>query len=197
MRISVGALLLVSLPLLGGCDPDTSPVPSSETDAGAAGAAGTGGGGSAGMGGGLGGTGGTGGTGGGAGMGGEGATGGSAGAPEDAGPDAADDVVQETGPDVAPDGPSCCPTDFVFTPSGAASSVEMRGAPDPLSWAVGTPMALQAGTWVAEVCLDVTREYRYKFVIDGTTWVHDETKPTVDDGQGGFNNVIGPLLVCE
>lgn len=195
MRISVGALLLVSLPLLGGCDPDTSPVPSSKTDAGSAGAAGTGGGGSAGMGGGLGGTGGAGGTGGGAG--GEGATGGSAGAPEDAGSDVGEDAVQETGPDVAPDGPSCCPTEFAFTPAVAASSVEMRGTPDPLSWSVGTPMTLQGGTWIAEVCLDVTREYRYKFVIDGTTWVHDDTKPKVDDGQGGFNNVIGPLLVCE
>jgi hypothetical protein len=130
-------------------------------------------------------------------MGGEAAMGGAAGSPEDAGPDDAEpDVVQESGADAIPDGPSCCPTDFSFSYAGA-STVELRGQPDPMSWSVGIPMTQQGSVWVAEVCLDVTREYRYKFVVNGTDWMHDGTKPTVDDGQGGFNNVIGPLLVCE
>lgn len=200
MRIGVGALLLILTPLVG-CDPDTSPVPSNQTDAGgAAGAAGGGSGGSAGVGGfgGTGGNGETGGTGGTgvAGMGGEGAVGGAAGAPEDAGSDAEPDVVQESGTDAIPDGPSCCPTSFSFSYAGA-SKVELRGQPDPMSWTVGIPMTEQGGAWVAEVCLDVTREYRYKYVVNDADWMHDDTQPTVDDGQGGFNNVIGPLLVCE
>jgi len=77
-----------------------------------------------------------------------------------------------------------------FTYPGPARSVHLAG--DFNSWSTtANPMARQAdGTWTLTLEL-APGTYAYKFVVDGSTWRHDEANPaTADDPYGGKNSVV-------
>lgn len=77
-----------------------------------------------------------------------------------------------------------------FTFAGGAGSVHLAG--DFNSWSTtADPMTRQDdGTWTIVRKLEPGR-YAYKYVVDGTTWKHDEANPeTADDGYGGKNSVV-------
>jgi len=114
---------------------------------------------------------------------GDGGNGGDAGVPADAGPR----------PDASP--PASCQKTFRLDGYAGASQVLLTGDfTSPTPWA-GDPsggavvMERQINSWVTTLDLDAG-QYRYKFVIDGTTWVHDTSNPwTEDDGFGDVNSV--------
>ncbi len=106
-------------------------------------------------------------------------------------------------PPPPPPPPQECDETFTLAGYESATSVLLTG--DFVGWA-GTaeggaiPMEKTAGGWTASYTFD-PGSYLYKFVVDGDTWVHDETNPeSVDDTFGGRNSVFncnGPTtLVC-
>ena len=95
------------------------------------------------------------------------------------------------------DGGACLPCNmlrFTFEYAGAAS-VWLTG--DFTGWAA-TPMdgAIEmtnsgGDAWTVDTQIETGGRHLYKFVVDGTTWLHDPNNPdTEDDGYGGFNSVI-------
>ncbi len=111
----------------------------------------------------------------------------------DGGPDGPDagDVVR---PDAAP--PVECEQSFALQGYESAGSVVLTG--DWLGWAADASggaieMTNNGGGWSVVLTLDPGR-YAYKFVVDGTEWIHDTSNPlTEDDTFGGFNSVF----ICE
>jgi glycosidase len=114
-----------------------------------------------------------------------------AGGDADAGPGEADAAPQ---PDAAP--PAQCERTFTLPGYDTAATVWLSG--DWLGWpgdpsAGAIELARAGGGWSVDLVLDPGR-YVYKFVVDGTTWVHDAQNPlTEDDGFGGVNSVF----LCE
>ncbi len=100
----------------------------------------------------------------------------------------------------APDaggGPTTCATAdricaHVFSYSGDATSVSVRGTFTSPPWTVDVPMAqTNGGPWTATVSLDWGSTVLYKFVLNGQTWIADPTNPDqVPDGYGGMNSQL-------
>ncbi len=111
------------------------------------------------------------------------------------------DQPLSVGPETAPGGgkaaatpaPSApagqTPVTFRYQPKGAAQSVSVAGSFN--GWDLGAdPMKNVNGVWEATVNL-APGEYQYKFVVDGSQWVTDETaQGFADDGYGGKNSVV-------
>ncbi len=92
------------------------------------------------------------------------------------------------------------PVTFRFRPEGAASQVSVAGTFN--NWDTGAdPLTKRGDVWEAVVPL-APGTYQYKFVVDGTQWITDESAAAfVDDGFGGKNSVVEvadkPLVVGE
>jgi len=100
-------------------------------------------------------------------------------------------------PDVPPP-PPCDEITFSYR-SATATSVWLTGTWT--GWAAtvaagAIPMTRAAGDrWEVTTTIEEHGRHEYKFIVDGTTWVHDPDNPErVDDGYGGYNSVI---YVCE
>lgn len=107
--------------------------------------------------------------------------------------------------DAGPPPPPCNEITFTFD-RPAATTVWVTGAflpaideagnwpPTPEDGALEMELN-EEGLWEATYLVEPpTGVYQYKFIVDGTTWVHDPSMDDlVDDGFGGFNNV---LRVC-
>ncbi len=116
----------------------------------------------------------------------------------DAGPGA--DANNFDPPDAATSSPDAyveqnCTETFVLEGYTDASEVLLTGSfTTPTAWAATTaegaiPMTLGSTSWSVELELE-PGVYQYKFIVDGTTWVHDENNPnTADDGYNGVNSV--------
>jgi 1,4-alpha-glucan branching enzyme len=114
---------------------------------------------------------------------GAGGTGAAAPAPAPASPPAGGATGAGKAPEVTPDG-------VVFTFAGDAGTVALAGEFN--SWSpTADPMKRQAdGAWTITKKLS-PGTYGYKFVLNGTTWKHDDANPnTADDGFGGKNSVV-------
>ncbi len=105
-------------------------------------------------------------------------------------------------PDAAP--PSSCEKTFRLDGYADATQVLLTGSfTTPTPWAGDTAggaiaMERQVSSWVTTIELDPGL-HRYKFIVDGTTWVHDSSNPwTEDDGFGGVNSVYqcGAVEAC-
>ena len=81
------------------------------------------------------------------------------------------------------------PVTFRYRPKGGAQSVSVAGSFN--NWDAGAnPMTEKNGVWEATVNL-APGEIQYKFVVDGTQWITDETAAGfADDGYGGKNSVL-------
>lgn len=79
----------------------------------------------------------------------------------------------------------------VFSYTGAATSVELRGDFRADGWTKGEPLKKDAtGTWTATVPVPYAVAVQYKFVIDGSTWITDPANPDkAPDGFGGQNSL--------
>lgn len=80
---------------------------------------------------------------------------------------------------------------FRYQPVIAVSSVHLAG--DFNGWrADATPMKEKAGTGRYEIELELPAgRQMYKFVLNGTTWVHDMENPEKqEDGHSGYNSVV-------
>jgi len=77
------------------------------------------------------------------------------------------------------------------------TSVELRGDFDAGAWQAGVPMALDGGTWEAELTVSWGADVQYKFFVDGTMWILDPANPqTVPDGKGNTNSILRGIT-CE
>lgn len=47
-----------------------------------------------------------------------------------------------------------------------------------------------SGNWSVVTEIETGGVHQYKYILDGTEWVHDPTAPTVDDTYGGYNNTV-------
>jgi glycosidase len=101
-----------------------------------------------------------------------------------------------TGPGfVCPDDFKSCPQEFTY-PDNGESSVELRGdygGPD--TWQAGVAMKKSGGMWRVTVQVPLGKAVRYKFFIDGGTWLHDPAQPSVKDGNDTNNLFAG--TTCE
>ena len=83
------------------------------------------------------------------------------------------------------------PVTFVYQPQGAAATVTVAGSFN--NWDTGaTPLADPEGDGVWSVVVDLAPgRYEYKFVVNGTQWITDESASEfADDGFGGKNSVV-------
>ncbi len=100
----------------------------------------------------------------------------------------------DAGFDAGPPPPPCNEIVFTYEDAGA-STVWVTGTFT--DWAT-TPgegaLELEddgTGTWTLTTLIEPFGRHEYKFVVDGTTWVHDPDNPDrVDDSYGGFNSVL-------
>jgi glycosidase len=83
------------------------------------------------------------------------------------------------------------PCDVTFWyPIGSETSVELRGDFADGAWDVGVPMYIDAGSWRVTLPIANGRTVRYKFFVDGATYVQDPNNPDEeDDGFGGKRSV--------
>jgi glycosidase len=82
-----------------------------------------------------------------------------------------------------------CVVEFTY-PLGNEKSVELRGDFAPGAWDAGVSLTLEGVSWKATVAVPPGTTIRYKFVLDGTTWVNDPTNPLKEpDGFGGENSI--------
>jgi glycosidase len=91
-------------------------------------------------------------------------------------------------PPVCPDEYRACAVELTF-PDHGETSVELRGDFAPGAWTAGVAMLKSAGQWRASVNVLFNKTITFKFFVNGTTWVHDTTQPTMTDMSGNVNNV--------
>ncbi len=85
--------------------------------------------------------------------------------------------------------PPPCRATFHY-PLGAETQVELFGDFSPTGWDEGIPMQIDAGEWRTSIPANDGQTIRYKFRIDGETWVPDPANPDQeDDGLGGLQSV--------
>ncbi|HTM23236.1 MAG TPA: alpha-amylase family glycosyl hydrolase [Kofleriaceae bacterium] len=119
-----------------------------------------------------------------------------------------DDGDAGPGDDAGPQPDAATPTDcsktFRLDGYADATTVLLTGSfttPNPWAPSAGegaVPMAKQVNSWVVTVDLPPGL-HSYKFIVDGTDWVHDSSNPwTEDDGFGGINSVYqcGAVELC-
>lgn len=83
-----------------------------------------------------------------------------------------------------------CDHQFTY-PAGSETSVELRGDFSADGWEKGIAFQKSGSQWVAVIPVPYNFSFKYKLVIDGTSWIPDPGNPTqVDDGQGGKNSVF-------
>lgn len=112
------------------------------------------------------------------------------------------DLAQSTGPDQKADcaeSERTCPRSFSYPDDGSIAGGEVRGDFCAGCWAAGTPLTLSGGSWVGEVKLPWSKRVAYKLYFKlkagGESWRIDPSNPNqIDDGFGGKNSVIEPLL---
>ena len=85
--------------------------------------------------------------------------------------------------------PTSCGVEFKY-PKGSESSVDLRG--DFNTWGQ-TAMSVSGSWWKVTVTLGHGKTVKYKFFIDGKTWVKDPNN-TKDDGAPDYNSVLS--VVC-
>jgi glycosidase len=82
-----------------------------------------------------------------------------------------------------------CPVLFSF-PIGGETTVELRGDFAPDGWEKGIPLTIDAGEWRTTLEVPNGTTIRYKFFVDGTTWLPDPRNPEEeDDGLGSKNSI--------
>lgn len=94
--------------------------------------------------------------------------------------------------------PDTSPCTELFTyPLSGEKSVALRGDwGPPASWDVGVPMSIDGGEWRASLALPSGTNVRYKFFVDGASWVADPANPNKEpDGFGGENSI--KLISCD
>ncbi|MCR5453599.1 MAG: isoamylase early set domain-containing protein [Bacteroidales bacterium] len=53
-----------------------------------------------------------------------------------------------------------------------------------------TPMSKTLNGFEAEIELEKGKSYQFRYVLNGTTWINDPYRKTVDNGMGENNSVI-------
>lgn len=103
----------------------------------------------------------------------------------------------EPPPPMCEDALKRCEHEFTYPDSGE-TSVEVMGSFAPDGWTKGAAMTSDGTTWRATVAVPWDTQVQYKLRIDGSmTWIPDPNNPEqVDDGFGGFNSALAPLM-CE
>jgi len=94
-------------------------------------------------------------------------------------------------PDAGPPPPPCNEITFEFEAS--ASSVWLTGSFTgwaPTLDAGAIEMTNEGGVWTVTTLVEPIERHTYKYVLDGSEWVHDPSTELEDDGFGGFNSVI-------
>jgi glycosidase len=92
-------------------------------------------------------------------------------------------------------GGACVPADAACTleftyPLGNEHSVELRGDFAPGAWEQGVPLQIDGGQWRTSIAVPNGTTVRYKFFVDGTTWVLDPKNPDSEpDGLGSQNSL--------
>lgn len=82
-----------------------------------------------------------------------------------------------------------CPIEFTY-PLGGEQSVELRGDFAPDGWDVGVKLEIDGGRWRTSIKVPNGATVRYKYLVDGTTWVSDPTHPNKEpDGLGAENSL--------
>ena len=100
------------------------------------------------------------------------------------------DANEEPQPPVCSDEYKRCDHTFTY-PAGSETSVEMRGDFASDGWEKGIAFQKSGAQWTAVVPVPWDFSFKYKLVIDGTTWIADPGNPNqVDDGMGGKNSVF-------
>jgi len=91
---------------------------------------------------------------------------------------------------------SDCAKTFTLGGNSSATTVLLTGSfTTPTAWAAtvgegAIAMTLGGADWTVQHTLAPGR-HLYKFIVDGTTWIHDAANPdSEDDGFGGFNSVF-------
>ena len=104
-----------------------------------------------------------------------------------------------TGIDAGPPVP-VCPDDYkgctqtVTYPYGGETSVEVRGSfGGDSTWQQGVAMQRNGSQWEATIIVPYDRPALMKFVVNGTEWRVDSTKPTQTDASGNVNNLLAPV----
>ena len=100
------------------------------------------------------------------------------------------DANEEPQPPVCSDEYKRCDHTFTY-PAGSETSVELRGDFASDGWEKGIAFQKSGAQWTAVVPVPWDFSFKYKLVIDGTTWIADPGNPNqVDDGMGGKNSVF-------
>ncbi len=104
-----------------------------------------------------------------------------------------------TGIDAGPPVP-VCPDDYkgctqtITYPYGGETSVEVRGSfGGDSTWQQGVAMQRNGSQWEATIIVPYDRPALMKFVVNGTEWRVDSTKPTQTDASGNVNNLLAPV----
>ena len=103
--------------------------------------------------------------------------------------DAAGDAGVADGPVTTADAcgtPGSCSVTFTYA-KGSESKVELWG--DFNSWKTGQAMTASGSSWTTSLTLKHGQTLKYKFVLDGKTWVKDPQNPK-DDGAPNYNSVL-------
>lgn len=102
----------------------------------------------------------------------------------------------DAGPGTCVPDDSPCSVEFTYALQGD-KTVELRGDwSPPSSWDVGVPMSIDGGQWRVALPLPNGTTVRYKFVLNGSTWIADPANPSKEpDGFGGENSV--KVASCE
>ena len=125
-----------------------------------------------------------------------GGSGGSYGSGSTSGPDRIPAVDAGSPVPVCPDDYKGCAADVTYAYSGE-TSVEVRGDfGGEATWQQGVAMrrstGAASGEWAATITVPYGRPSLMKFVINGTEWRVDASKPTQTDASGNVNNVLAP-----
>jgi glycosidase len=93
-----------------------------------------------------------------------------------------------------------CPDDYkgctqtVTYPYGGETSVEVRGSfGGDSTWQQGVAMQRRGSQWEAAITVPYDRPALMKFVVNGSEWRVDSTKPTQTDASGNVNNLLAPV----
>jgi glycosidase len=90
---------------------------------------------------------------------------------------------------VCPDELKRCTHTFTKPVKDGETTVELRGdfgGPD--TWVTGKAMTKKGAVWSADVDVPYDKPVQYKFFVNGTTWVVDDTAPSVTDANNNTNN---------
>lgn len=87
--------------------------------------------------------------------------------------------------------PAGAPCRVLFSyPIGAEKTVELRGDFAAGAWDQGVPLTIDSGEWRVTLDIPDGTTVRYKFFVDGATYVSDPRNPDQeDDGFGGKNSL--------